>query len=77
MNTIDEKVVFVYGPCPGSTSEIEMTRESGILELLPLGTRILADPGSLEVSRFGVNVRVSVFIALCPFPQVSAVKTAS
>ena len=45
VDTVTNQVIFVYGPCAGSTAEIEMVRSSDLLNLLPQGARIIADGG--------------------------------
>ena len=42
-NTVTDAIVFVYGPCPASASEVVMVRRSGILEAIPRDSKMIAD----------------------------------
>ena len=46
VNLENDKVVFFwYGPSKGAASEITLVRQSGLLQLLPSGKKLLADGG--------------------------------
>ena len=40
-----DAIVFVYGPCPASASEVVMVQRSGILEAIPRDSKMIADGG--------------------------------
>ena len=44
-NTVTDTIVFVYGPCPASASEVVMVQRSGILEAIPRDSKMIADGG--------------------------------
>ena len=45
VNPLSDQIVFWYGPTPAATSEVFMARESGLVDKLPPGKRLLADGG--------------------------------
>ena len=45
VNLENDNVVFWYGPSKGAASEITLVRQSGLLQLLSPGKKVLADGG--------------------------------
>lgn len=62
-------MTFVGKLYPGSTSDKEMVRTSGLPELLQAGDLILADKGFLinDIVRAGVSVNIPLFLSTPQF----------